>query len=198
MDLIQLLIISGGAMATIVILFLALSAPATGLSQKRRIEMIRERHGNGKPNLVEQQMRRITAHREQTRGEGFAQRFIPNPALLRARLIRTGKDWTLARYLQISGGLAASVMALLLMKGAPFLLALLIGAAVGLGIPFLLVAAFFSRLSPLVDALKRHGQKIEIIMGLMLWSVGLLMLTGGFSSMSFWLMENIPFLATLG
>jgi cytochrome c-type biogenesis protein len=75
----------------------------------------------------------------------------------------------------------------------------LLGAyAVGLGIPFLLVAAFFSRLSPVVDALKRHGAKIEIVMGLMLWSVGLLMLTGGFSSMSFWLMDNIPFLATLG
>lgn len=70
--------------------------------------------------------------------------------------------------------------------------------ALGLGIPFLLVAAFFARLSPLVDFLKRHSQKIERIMGLLLWTIGLLMLTGGFSAMSFWLLENVPFLATLG
>ena len=70
--------------------------------------------------------------------------------------------------------------------------------AFGLGVPFLLVAAFFARLSPLVDFLKRHAEKIERIMGLLLWTIGLLMLTGGFSSMSFWLLDNIPFLATLG
>jgi cytochrome c-type biogenesis protein len=29
-------------------------------------------------------------------------------------------------------------------------------------------------------------------------SSGLLMLTGGFSAMSFWLLDNIPFLANLG
>jgi len=75
----------------------------------------------------------------------------------------------------------------------------LLGAyAMGLGIPFLLVAAFFARLSPMVDFLKRHGQRIERIMGLMLWTIGLLMLTGGFSAMSFWLLDNIPFLASLG
>jgi cytochrome c-type biogenesis protein len=50
----------------------------------------------------------------------------------------------------------------------------------------------------MVDFLKRHGQRIERIMGLMLWTIGLLMLTGGFSAMSFWLLDNIPFLASLG
>lgn len=76
---------------------------------------------------------------------------------------------------------------------------LLLGAyALGLGIPFLLVAAFFTRLSPVVDFLKRHGGRVERIMGLLLWSIGLLMLTGGFSALSFWLLETIPFLATLG
>jgi cytochrome c-type biogenesis protein len=50
----------------------------------------------------------------------------------------------------------------------------------------------------MVDFLKRNGQRIERIMGLMLWTIGLLMLTGGFSAMSFWLLDNIPFLASLG
>ena len=77
-------------------------------------------------------------------------------------------------------------------------MALLGAYALGLGIPFLLVAAFFARLSPLVDFLKRHGARIERIMGLLLWTIGLLMLTGGFSAMSFWLLDSFPFLASLG
>jgi len=70
--------------------------------------------------------------------------------------------------------------------------------AMGLGIPFLLVAAFFPRLTGLMGFMKRHTDRIERIMGLLLWTIGLLMLTGGFSSFSYWLLENLPFLAQLG
>jgi cytochrome c-type biogenesis protein len=70
--------------------------------------------------------------------------------------------------------------------------------AMGLGIPFLLVAAFFPRLTPLMTFLKRHMDRIERIMGLLLWTIGLLMLTGGFSQFSYWLLEHVPFLALLG
>lgn len=70
--------------------------------------------------------------------------------------------------------------------------------AIGLGIPFLLVAAFFPRLTGAMTFLKRHMDRIERIMGLMLWTIGLLMLTGGFSSFSYWLLETFPSLAMLG
>ena len=70
--------------------------------------------------------------------------------------------------------------------------------ALGLGIPFLLVAAFFPRMAPLVALLKRHAERIERIMGLLLWTVGLLMLTGGFSQFSYWLLEHLPVLANVG
>ena len=70
--------------------------------------------------------------------------------------------------------------------------------AAGLGLPFLAVAAFFARPSPAVNFLKRHAARIERIMGLMLWTIGLLMLTGGFSAFSFWLLENVPVLAEIG
>jgi len=70
--------------------------------------------------------------------------------------------------------------------------------AAGLGIPFLLVAAFFPRLSGLMNWMKRHMDRIERIMGLLLWTIGLLMLTGGFSSFSYWLLEMFPVLATFG
>lgn len=70
--------------------------------------------------------------------------------------------------------------------------------AAGLGIPFLLVAAFFPRLQGVMGFMKRHMDRIERIMGLLLWTIGLLMLTGGFSAMSYWLLETFPGLATLG
>jgi cytochrome c-type biogenesis protein len=70
--------------------------------------------------------------------------------------------------------------------------------AIGLGVPFLLVAAFLPRLQGLMGWMKRHMQQIERVMGLLLWTIGLLMLTGGFSDFSFWLLETFPALAVLG
>ncbi len=70
--------------------------------------------------------------------------------------------------------------------------------ALGLGIPFLLVAAFFPRLTGAIGFFKRHMDRIERIMGLLLWTIGLLMLTGGFSQFSYWLLETFPALAALG
>ena len=76
---------------------------------------------------------------------------------------------------------------------------LLLGVyAAGLGIPFLLVAAFLPRLTGVMGWMKRHMDRIEKVMGLLLWTIGLLMLTGGFSAFSFWLLETFPALAVLG
>lgn len=70
--------------------------------------------------------------------------------------------------------------------------------AMGLGVPFLLVAAYLPRLGGLMGWMKRHMEQIERVMGLLLWTVGLLMLTGGFSRFSYWLLETFPGLAMLG
>lgn len=70
--------------------------------------------------------------------------------------------------------------------------------AAGLGIPFLLVAAYLPRLTGVMNWMKRHMEQIERVMGLLLWTIGLLMLTGGFSSFSYWLLEQFPALASLG
>jgi cytochrome c-type biogenesis protein len=70
--------------------------------------------------------------------------------------------------------------------------------ALGLGIPFLLVALFLPRLGGLMAWMRRHMERIERVMGLLLWTIGLLMLTGGFSSFSYWLLETFPALAKLG
>jgi cytochrome c-type biogenesis protein len=89
-------------------------------------------------------------------------------------------------------GLAASEADM--MRGT----ALLAFYALGLGIPFLLVAAFFPRMAGAMAFLKRHMGRIERISGLLLWTVGLFMLTGQFTDFSWWLLEQFPALAVLG
>ena len=46
--------------------------------------------------------------------------------------------------------------------------------------------------------MKRHMQHIERTMGLLLWTVGLMMVTGQFTRFSWWILEQFPALATLG
>lgn len=76
--------------------------------------------------------------------------------------------------------------------------AMLAAYAAGLGLPFLAVAAFFPRLKGVMAWLRRHMDRIERISGLLLWTVGLMMLTGQFSDISFWLLETFPALQAIG
>lgn len=75
---------------------------------------------------------------------------------------------------------------------------LLAAYAAGLGVPFLLVAAYFPRLTGLMAWMKRHMERIERVMGLLLWTVGLLMLTGKFTDFAWWLNEQFPALQAFG
>lgn len=75
---------------------------------------------------------------------------------------------------------------------------LLAAYAVGLGIPFLLVAAFFPRLTGLMSWMKRHMKAIERTSGGLLVVVGVLMVTGQFTAFSWWLLERFPALGALG
>ncbi|WP_166416337.1 cytochrome c biogenesis CcdA family protein [Cochlodiniinecator piscidefendens] len=70
--------------------------------------------------------------------------------------------------------------------------------AFGLGIPFLLVAAFFPRLKGPLNWMKRNMERIERTMGLLLWTVGLMMATGKFTDFALWLNEAFPALQTFG
>ncbi|MGB1338381.1 cytochrome c biogenesis CcdA family protein [Planktomarina sp.] len=70
--------------------------------------------------------------------------------------------------------------------------------AAGLGIPFVLVAVFFPSLKGLMGWMKRHMMRIERIMGVLLWTVGLMMVTGQFTQFSWWILEQFPALSTLG
>ncbi len=70
--------------------------------------------------------------------------------------------------------------------------------AAGLGIPFLLVAMLFPRLTGFMNWMRRHMDRIERVTGLLLWTVGLLLLTGQFTDFSWWLNEAFPVLQSFG
>jgi cytochrome c-type biogenesis protein len=70
--------------------------------------------------------------------------------------------------------------------------------ALGLGVPFLLAAIFLSRSMVLMNKMKRHMGLIEKLMGGLLLLVGVMLVTGLFSTFSWWLLETFPALATLG
>lgn len=123
----------------------AMSGPSPRKAAKRRMESLKERHQEGSLAAVAQaQIRKLNAARA-ARMESFASTLIPKPALLRKRLEQTGKDITLSKYLLISAGIAAAVMALLLFQGMPFLLALFVGMFVGIGVPHFAVGMLISR-----------------------------------------------------
>ena len=70
--------------------------------------------------------------------------------------------------------------------------------AAGLGIPFLLAAMFIGQSMAVMTRLKRHMALIEKVMGGLLILVGLALVTGAFTTFSWWLLETFPSLATLG
>lgn len=77
--------------------------------------------------------------------------------------------------------------------------ALLLGTyAIGLGVPFLLVAAFFPQMKRPMAWMKRNMGVIEKTSGVLLVVVGLAMATGFLTIFAFWLLEAAPFLAILG
>lgn len=70
--------------------------------------------------------------------------------------------------------------------------------AIGLGLPFILVAVFVQRSMALMNRLKRHMKIIERSMGALLLIVGLALVTGAFTAFSWWLLERFPALALIG
>jgi tight adherence protein B len=140
----ELIFIVFGVFATLAMMVFAFSGPSTGRAKTRRLDIIRERHQPGASIAIETQLRKIAAKRG-SNFDGFAQRFVPNPALMRQRLDRTGKSWTLGQYMGASVGLAVGLTILFAVLGAPPLLGLLVGLVIGFGLPHTVVGFFVKR-----------------------------------------------------
>ena len=138
------LLMLAGLLATVMLLFAAFVGPSASKQVTRRLEDMRERHSRSPEISAQAQFKRIFAAR-QNKGDSFAKRFIPNPALLQLRLTQTGRTWTLAQYLLASIALAVIVIALLSLKHVPVLYALPFGLLVGIGLPHFIVGKLILR-----------------------------------------------------
>jgi tight adherence protein B len=142
--LLTLIIALGGAGA-LFLAYTAMSGPSASKAVKRRVEMIKERHGDVIAANAQAQIRKLFANRSTNRVEGLASTIIPKPALLRKRLEMTGREITLSKYLITSLGLAAFVMVALMLRGMPPLLGLFLGLFVGIGLPHFVVGKMIKR-----------------------------------------------------
>ena len=137
------LIILGG-LGTLVLMFNAFRGPSASKALKRRMELVKERHGDVIAGNAQAQIRKLMQARA-SRIEGFASTLIPKPALLRKRLEMTGKTISLGKYAMICLGTTIVLALLLLVKGAPFILSLLLGLLVGLGVPHYVIGKLIKR-----------------------------------------------------
>ena len=140
-----LIIIAAGALGVLLLLAKALQGPSASKSVKRRMELLKERHADGVLAANAQaQIRKLLSQRA-SKIEGFASTLIPKPALLRKRLEQTGKDITLGKYATISIGIALFISMALMLRGAPFLLALFAGLFFGIGAPHFVIGKMIIR-----------------------------------------------------
>ena len=140
------LVLFGGLAATMSMGVIALAGDGGGKRVARRLETIRGRHAElSREAQASAQMRRIISTRHESAFESFARQFVPRPALLRTRLERTGRKWSVGSYAVASLVVAATTTVPIMVFGAPFLLAALIGSFLGLALPHMVVNSLIAR-----------------------------------------------------
>src|SRR4249919_1498658 len=140
--LLWLLIIGG--VGALFLAFMAFRGPSASKNLKRRMELVRERHGDQIAGNAQAQIRKLFAERT-SRLEGYASTLIPKPALLRQRLEQTGKDISLGKYAIICIGIVAFITIALTMRGAPIILSLMLGLFFGIGGPHFVIGRMIKR-----------------------------------------------------
>ncbi|HJP69462.1 MAG TPA: type II secretion system F family protein [Sphingomicrobium sp.] len=140
--LLWLLIIGG--VGALILAFMAMRGPSASKNLKRRMELIKERHGDSIAGNAQAQIRKLFAERA-SKFEGYASTLIPKPALLRKRLEQTGKNISLGKYAMVCIAVTGLVTFVLVLRGAPFLLSLLLGLFFGIGGPHFVIGRLIKR-----------------------------------------------------
>lgn len=145
MPLVPLITVVAGAGIMLLLLVFAFAGPSVEKARSRRLIALKERHsGAASEAAMAAQMRRITGKRDSNMDTAMM-RFLPRPALLKKRLAMTGKTWTVGQYGIATVGLIVVVGGLLMLRGAPVLVSLLIAIVVGAGLPHFVVGKFIKR-----------------------------------------------------
>ena len=139
----QTFMIAAGTILFFVLIALAFAGPNSGKATTRRLGAIKMRHSDSADARVEQQMRKVVAARRPLIFTDGQQ--ITYADKLGLRLTQTGKKWTLQQYMYASGGLAFIIMAILLLNGVSFLVAVFCGLLIGAGLPHMVVNFLIGR-----------------------------------------------------
>jgi len=137
MPLIMMLI---GTLVALTLVFVAFSGPSSSKALSRRLSSAKDRHAASTLAAIEAQMRKAISQRQATKMDNFASQILPNPTLLKQRIARTGKTWTLGQYGVASFAIAFVVFMLATLQGAPWALAILVSVLLGLAIPHMTVS----------------------------------------------------------
>ena len=141
--LLWLLIIGG--VGALFLAFMAMRGPSAAKASSAAMELIKERHGDVIAGNAQAQIRKLFAERG-SKLEGYASTLIPKPALLRKRLEQTGKEIRLGKYAMVClGVISAWSRSLLAMRGAPFILSLMVGIFFGVGGPHFVIGRMIKR-----------------------------------------------------
>ena len=137
-----ILMVSG--LGAVGLAFVAMNGPSPSKSLKRRIELVKERHGDIIAGNAQAQIRKLMAQRA-SKIESYASTLIPKPALLRKRLEMTGKNITLGKYAIVCASIVLLAIVGTMAKGAPILLALFLGLFLGIGFPHFIIGKMIQR-----------------------------------------------------
>jgi tight adherence protein B len=144
--MIYIIIVAVGVLGVLLLGSKAIGGPSPRNSLKRRVELIKERHGEGGVLAAnaQAQIRKLMAARA-SRVDSWASTLIPKPEMMRRRLDQTGKDISLGKYAMASVGIMLFVAALLTLQGMPFVLAFFVGLFAGVAIPHFVIGILIKR-----------------------------------------------------
>ena len=138
------ILIIAGAFLAFAILVILLGGPSAGKAKSRRLAMVKDRHAASTEAVVAAQMRKtIQSGGGQSNSSLVA--LLPRRAELEQRIRRTGKSWTLTQYMFASMMMFVVGTGGMLIVRAPFLMAVLIGLFLGLGVPYFVVGILIKR-----------------------------------------------------
>jgi tight adherence protein B len=130
MSVLNVIFLIFGILFVLMIVMFAFSGPSLDKALARRLNAIKDRHGTSNSTIIERQMRRIKSTRALP-GEGKTGGLLPTPDLVRHKVDRAGKTWTVNQFYMVSAGVGVAFMALFLYLGLPLTISGVIGCVAG-------------------------------------------------------------------
>ncbi|WP_438726944.1 type II secretion system F family protein [Parasphingorhabdus sp. DH2-15] len=142
-ELLQIGLLFVGVAAILVLLIFGFSGPSIEKEGSRRLGDLKLRHSDSDNAKVEAQMRKAVAARKPkfTNNEGQ----MTKVEILANRLAQTGKSWTLSQYLYTCLAIAVILALLVFFQLGSPMLALLIGLAIGFGLPHMVIGFLINK-----------------------------------------------------